>query len=232
MLDPIRVLIRHADQLIAAGAAAALAAQPDLLVVDEPPDADVLIADYDGALAWLASSRSPWIRVLVLSWRDGEAEIRHALQRGARGYVLGHCRLDELTAAVRSVGNGRPHVCPGAAKRLAQSLMRAPLTPRETEVLRLMAQGLPNKRIASRLAIALGTVKAHNQAILAKLEARSRTEASAIAEERGLLGPRLELVAREMTMTALHHAASEHAARHWAHAAHARHPHPPAAAAA
>ena len=99
-----------------------------------------------------------------------------------------------LMAAVRSVGSGRPHFCIGAAPRLAQSLMRAPLTPRETEVLRLMALGLPNKRIASRLAIALGTVKAHNQAILAKLEARSRTEATAIAEQRGLLGPPLMLV--------------------------------------
>ena len=73
--------------------------------------------------------------------------------------------------------------------------MRTPLTPRETEVLRLMALGLPNKRIASRLAIALGTVKAHIQAILAKLEARSRTEATVIAEQRGLLGPRLALAA-------------------------------------
>jgi len=231
MHDPIRVLIRHADPLIAAGAAAALAAQLGLLVVDERSDIDVLIADYDGALAWLASTRSPWTRVLVLSSRDGEAEIRHALQRGAAGYVLGNCRLDELMAAVRSVASGRPHLCTGAAQRLAQSLMRAPLTPRETEVLRLMAQGLPNKRIASRLAIALGTVKAHNQAILAKLEARSRTEASAIAEQRGLLGPRLELVARETTMTALHHAL-KHEARHRAHAAHASHSQPPAAAAA
>jgi DNA-binding NarL/FixJ family response regulator len=196
MQQPIRVLIRHADPLIAAGARAALAGQPDLSVVDA--DADVVLADYDGALARLAESASD-AGVLVLSWRDGEAEIRRALQCGARGYLLGRCSLDELAAAVRSVGNGRHHLCAGAAQRLAQSLTHAPLTPRETEVLRLMAIGLPNKRIASRLAIALGTVKAHNQAILSKLQARSRTEATAIAEQRGLLGARLALATHHPT---------------------------------
>lgn len=75
------------------------------------------------------------------------------------------------------------------------SRRRRPLTPCEAEVLQLMAIGLPNKSIACRPAIALGIVKAHNQAILAKLEARSRTEATAIAEQRGLLGPRLALAA-------------------------------------
>jgi DNA-binding NarL/FixJ family response regulator len=195
MQQPIRVLICHADPLIAAGAKAALAGEPGLSVVDAGADADVLLADYDGALAPLAGKPSPRAGVLVLSWRDGECEIRQALQRGARGYLLGPCSLDELVAAVRSVGSGRHHLCARAAQRLAQSHSHTPLTPRETEVLRLMAIGLPNKRIASRLAIALGTVKAHNQAILAKLQARSRTEATAIAEQRGLLGARLALAA-------------------------------------
>lgn len=195
MQDPIRIQIHHADALIACGAAAALADQPGLVMLNARADADVLIADYDGALAWLADLPSSRTGVLVLSWRDGEADIRHALQRGVRGYLLGRCSLDELVAAVRNVGSGRRHLCTGAAQRLAQSAMSTPLTPRETEVLRLMAIGLPNKRIASRLTIALGTVKAHIQAILAKLEARSRTEATVIAEQRGLLGPRLALAA-------------------------------------
>jgi len=195
MQDPIRVLIRHTDPLIAAGVAATLGCRPGLVLLEARPDADVLIADYDSALAWLADAPSPRTGVLVLSWRDGEAEIRLALQRGARGYLLGHCSLDELVAAVCSVGSGRRHLCAAAAQRVAQSLMCTPLTTRETEVLRLMALGLPNKRIASRLAIALGTVKAHIQAILVKLEARGRTQATVIAEQRGLLGPRLALAA-------------------------------------
>ena len=195
MQDPINVLIRHGDPLIAAGVGAALVGQPHLVMRAAVSEANVLVTDYDGALAWLGDAPSPRIGVLVLSWRDGEAEIRHALQCGARGYLLGPCGLDELVTAVRNVGSGRRHLCASAAQRLAQSVMRTPLTPRETEVLRLMAIGLPNKRIASRLAIALGTVKAHIQAILAKLEARSRTEATVIAEQRGLLGPRLALAA-------------------------------------
>jgi DNA-binding NarL/FixJ family response regulator len=195
MYDPIRVRIRHADPLIAAGTAAALAGQPGIDLRDGGSDADVLVADYDAAIVWLGDARSPRIGVLVLSWRDGEAEIRRALQCGARGYLLGRCSLDELAAAVRNVGSGRQHLCAAAAQRLAQSLRCTPLTARETEVLRLMALGLPNKRIASRLTIALGTVKAHIQAILAKLEARSRTEAAVIADQRGLLGPRLALAA-------------------------------------
>ena len=195
MQDPTRVLIRHADPLIAAGAAAVLAGQPGFAAVDAADDADLLIADHDGALAWLAAAPSPRAGVLVLSWRDGEAEIRHALLQGVRGYLCSGCSLDELVAAARQVGSGRRHLCALAAQRVAQSVMRTPLTPRETEVLRLMAVGLPNKRIASRLAIALGTVKAHVQAILAKLEARSRTEATVIAEQRGLLGQRLALAA-------------------------------------
>jgi len=193
--DPIRVLIRHADPLIAVGASAALAGRPGLVVLEARPEADVLVADYEGALAWLRDAPCPRTGVLVLSWRDGEADIRLALQRGARGYLLGHCSVDEFVAAVRNVGSGRRHLCAGAAQRVAQSLMCTPLTPRETEVLRLMALGLPNKRIASRLAVALGTVKAHTRAILAKLEARSRTEATVIAEQRGLLGSRLALAA-------------------------------------
>ena len=195
MQQPIRVLICHADPLIAAGAKAALAGQLGLSVVDAGADADVLLADYDGALSRLGDRVPRSAGVLVLSWRDGEHEIRHALRSGVRGYLLGPCSLDELVAAVRGVGSGRRHLCAGAAQRLAQSLAHTPLTPRETEVLRLMAIGLPNKSIARRLAIALGTVKAHNQAILAKLQARSRTEATAIAEQRGLLGARLALAA-------------------------------------
>jgi DNA-binding NarL/FixJ family response regulator len=191
MQQPFRVRVCHADPLIAADAKAALAGQPGLHVVDAGTHADVLLAGYDGALARLVENASAHTGVLVLTWRDGEAEIRYALHSSVRGYLLGPCSLDELAAAVRSVGSGRRHLCAGAA----QSLAHTPLTPRETEVLRLMASGLPNKRIASRLPIALGTVKAHNQAILAKLQARSRTEATAIAEQRGLLGARLALAA-------------------------------------
>jgi DNA-binding NarL/FixJ family response regulator len=206
LFRPVRVVIQHADPLVAAGAAAALAGQPGIAVLqprsDASPawsDAQVMVCDYDGGLAWLACQRSAQREgaaapgVLVVSWRDSEAEIRDALQEGVRGYLLGGCSLDELVMAVRALGRGAHHLCETAACLVAQSLTRTPLTSRETEVLRLIASGLPNKLIASRLDIAVGTVKAHTKAILAKLDAGSRTEATVIAEQRGLLGPRASL---------------------------------------
>ncbi len=207
ILRNVRVLIRHCEPLVALGLASALAGQPGIDVVEAPvdsrlplPEADVLLCDYDSGLAWLAghprraheAGPGP-AGVLVVSGRDSEAEIRDALQAGVRGYLLGGCTLAELVDAVRAVGRGAHHLCDTAARLVAQSLTRTPLTQRETEVLRLMASGLPNKLIASRLGIAIGTVKAHTKAILAKLDAGSRTEATVIAERRGLLGPRSAL---------------------------------------
>lgn len=202
---PIRVLISHREPLVAAGTAAALGGQFGIEVLPTPADAshwpaaEVVVCDYDGGLAWLSGQRGAaqggggGPGVLVVSWRDSESEIRDALQAGVRGYLLGHCSLDELITAVRVVGRGAHHLSDRAACLVAQSLTRTALTVRETEVLRLIACGLPNKLIASRLEIAIGTVKAHTKAILAKLEAGSRTEATVIAEQRGLLGPRASL---------------------------------------
>jgi DNA-binding NarL/FixJ family response regulator len=127
----------------------------------------------------------------MISRRDCEADVQRALQAGVGGYLLAGCSLDELVIAVRTVGRGGRHICDRAANVAAQSLMRTPLTAREAEVLRLMADGLSNKRIAIRLDIALGTVKAHTKAILSKLEAASRTEATAVAEQRGLIGHKI-----------------------------------------
>lgn len=205
MSRPIRVLISHREPLVAAGAAAALSGQFGIVLQPTPneaihwPAADVVVSDYDGGLAWLAGQRGAahaaagGPSVLVVSWSDSESEIRAALQAGVRGYLFGNCTLEDLVTAVRAVGRGAHHLCDRAACLVAQSLTRTPLTARETEVLRLIACGLPNKLIASRLDIAIGTVKAHTKAILAKLEAGSRTEATVIAEQRGLLGPRTTL---------------------------------------
>ena len=127
--------------------------------------------------------------VVVVTWRDSEADVHTALQAGIDGYLLGNCSLTELVDAVRAVGRGSSYVCEVAAALVAKSLTRTPLTMRESEILRLIASGSPNKLIASALNIALGTVKAHAKAILDKLGARSRTQATVIAAQRGLLGP-------------------------------------------
>lgn len=184
----VHVSIEHADPLLAEGVRQALAPAPGILLREG--EADVLVCDYETAMGRLAGRRAgDRVVPLVISRRDGEADVHLALQAGVGGYLLAGCGLDEVVLAVRTVGRGGRHLCDRAASLVAQSLLRTPLTARETEVLRLIADGLSNKQIAMRLDIAVGTVKAHTKAILAKLEAASRTEAMAVAQQRGLLGP-------------------------------------------
>lgn len=200
LFQPLRVLARHGDPLVAAGIHAALMAAPGVEVVtacvsSSFPDADVVICDYDSGMAWAHHGRlrSPAARqgpgVVVITWRDSETDVRAALQAGIGGYLFGNCGFDELVLAVRAVGRGSPYLCEVAAALVAKSLTRTPLTLRESEILRLIASGMSNKLIASDLNIALGTVKAHARTILDKLGARSRTQATVIAAQRGLLGP-------------------------------------------
>jgi DNA-binding NarL/FixJ family response regulator len=200
LFQPLRALARHSDPLLAAGINAALMSAPGIEVVTASdssalPDADVVIGDYESGMAWAqhqrfrsSAARRP-LGVVVITWRDNEADVRAALQAGIGGYLLGNCGLNELVDAVRVVGRGSPYLCEVAAALVAKSLTRTPLTVRESEILRLIASGMSNKLIASELNIALGTVKAHARAILDKLGARSRTQAIVMAAEQGLLGP-------------------------------------------
>jgi DNA-binding NarL/FixJ family response regulator len=212
LFQPLRALVRHNDPLLAAGITAALAAAPGIQVVTAAdscafPDAEVVICDYDSGMAWVHHHRlrCPAARkvpgVVAITWRDSEADVRTALQAGIGGYLLGNCPFGELVEAVRAVGRGSPYLCAVAATRVAKSLTRTPLTARENEILRLIASGMSNKSIASALNIALGTVKAHSKAILDKLGARSRTQATVIAAQRGLLGPDSPLRSVEMPPT-------------------------------
>jgi DNA-binding NarL/FixJ family response regulator len=200
LFQPLRVLARHGDPLMAAGIQAALMEAPGVEVVTTYdssafPDVEVVICDYDSGMAWARHGRlrSPAVRqgpgIIVITSRDSEADVRTALQAGIGGYLLSNCGANELVQAVRAVGRGSPYLCEVAAALVAKSLTRTPLTMRESEILRLIASGMSNKLIASHLNIALGTVKAHARTILDKLGARSRTQATVIAAQRGLLGP-------------------------------------------
>jgi DNA-binding NarL/FixJ family response regulator len=200
LFQPLRALARHNEPLLAVGINATLMAAPGIEVVTATdifsfPDADVVICDYDSGMAWAhhhrlrASAARHVPGVVVISWHDSESDVCAALQSGIGGYLLGNCGSNELVDAVRAVGRGSPYLCEAAAALVAKSLTRTPLTMRESEILRLLASGMSNKLIASELNIALGTVKAHAKAILDKLGARSRTQATVIAAGRGLLGP-------------------------------------------
>jgi DNA-binding NarL/FixJ family response regulator len=197
--DRIKVLIAHCDPLIAAGLAATLGRRRDFESVTCAPalllaegtarvrSADVIIADYDSGLRLTASVDAGRHRIMILTHSDSEAKICHALEQGARGYVLMGCSLQDLVDGLRSVHQGGIALGPQAASRIADRMKQQALTRREGDILRQMMLGLSNKAIASKLTLAVGTVKTHVKAILDKLDAASRTEAVAIAQRRGIL---------------------------------------------
>lgn len=197
---PVRVML--SEPLIAMGIAAALSDHPAIAVrvvaaeagAADVPAGAVVVADYAQGLqlarAFAGRSRQsspPAPRVLVMTGRDREHEVRLALELGVYGYLPVGCTLDELTDAVLALARGTRYLSSTAAMRMADSLGREALTLRENEVLGLLACGECNKSIARRLDIAIGTVKAHVKSIMEKLEAGSRTQAVTIASQRGLV---------------------------------------------
>jgi DNA-binding NarL/FixJ family response regulator len=206
--ENVRVLVMHQDPVMAEGLVAVLARQagltvstglePDWPIRDAPRDPselyDVVVSDYESGLSCLAQFKAAGkprcafaTRVLVLTARARESEVRKAMTAGVHGYVLQGCPLDELVRGVRSVGRGARYFCETVAQRVIESLTRVTLTTRETEVLELLQRGYCNKTIARDLGIAPGTVKAHVKGILEKLDATTRTQAVAVATERGLV---------------------------------------------
>jgi DNA-binding NarL/FixJ family response regulator len=191
----------HPDPLLCAGLAAALRQHTDIKVfvhgMDDLPLADlrvnVVIADYGNAMRLMDGEAlqplglSADARILALTSNDREADIRRAIEAGVHGYLLVGGPLDELVDAVRAVARGMRYVSLSVAQRVADSLTRATLTSREIEVLTLVTAGEPNKVIARRLNISLGTVKSHVSAVMTKLGASSRTEAARISVARGLV---------------------------------------------
>ena len=114
------------------------------------------------------------------------------MRAGAQGYLLKGASRDEIFSAIRTVAAGGSLLEPAVTARLLQNIDGAPddLTPRELEVLTLLADGLPNREIAGKLFVTERTVKFHVGSILSKLDAANRTEAARIAARRGLVEPR------------------------------------------
>jgi DNA-binding NarL/FixJ family response regulator len=201
--NPARIFIAHDDPIARAGLAATLQRYPDLEVVNAddsragqvPAEAlpDVVIADYENGVAIATQTFGQAglgevpCKVMIVTQCDREWEIRSALSRGVRGYVMSGGALDDLVSAVRAVHRGARHLCPRSAQRLAQSLSGEALTEREEEVLRLVVIGSNNKMIGRRLGIAVATVKSHLNSAFDKLQVSSRTQAICVVERRGLL---------------------------------------------
>ncbi|MCW3816348.1 response regulator transcription factor [Micromonospora sp. DR5-3] len=206
--DPIRVLIVDDHPIVRRGLRAALDADPGITVVGEAAtgaDAiaqaeaatpDVVLMDLhlgagiNGAEATrriLAHPRPP--RVLVLTTYDSDADILPAITAGATGYLLKDTEPDDLLAAIRSAAAGETVLAPAIASRLV-TRVRTPgraLTPREIQILQLVAEGHSNHGIARAMFITEATVKSHLVQVFSKLDVDNRTAAVAEGRRRGVI---------------------------------------------
>jgi NarL family two-component system response regulator LiaR len=209
---PIRILVADDHAIIRKGIAAVLEIVPDIEVVGEARDGweavaqaarlqpdvilmDLVMPELDGIAAiHRIKEHRPEARILVLTTFAGEDKIFPAIQAGALGYHLKDSRPEELVQAIRQVHRGESSLHPVIARKVLDELSRPsdrpptpdPLTPRELEVLRLVAQGLENAEIAEKLVIAEATVRAHVSHITGKLHLASRTQAALYALREGL----------------------------------------------
>src|SRR6266851_2064379 len=205
MAGKARVLVVDDHALLRTGVANIINQEPDLRVVAEAGNGVDAIAAYerhhpDVTLLDLRMpvmegveavrrirERDPQARVIVLTTYDTDDEIARALKAGAKAYVLKDISAEDLVGCIRDVLAGKTYLAPAAAAKLAEGVTRIQLTPREMAALRLMADGKPNKEIASELAISERTVKTHLGHLFSKLGVTSRTEAVKVATRRGLV---------------------------------------------
>ncbi len=156
--------------------------KPDVLILD------LRLPDVSGfEVIHQVHRELPQISILVLSNYEGSEDVRRALASGARAYLTKDASAEMLIEAILKVCAGQRYVTPAIGALLAAGVFAVELTPRELEVLRLIARGLSNRDIGERLAISANTVRIHVSRILDKLGAGDRTQAVVIAMERGLL---------------------------------------------
>jgi DNA-binding NarL/FixJ family response regulator len=149
---------------------------------------DLRLPDMSGIRA-IAAIRAefPTARVIVVTTFEGDYEVQRALAAGAFGYLLKSAPLEQLVGFIRKVHAGRKHLSPDVAENLATYLGGDPLTAREVEVLKRIAEGDRNRDIGEQLSITEDTVKVHVKRIMDKLGAKDRTQAVAIGIRRGVI---------------------------------------------
>jgi DNA-binding NarL/FixJ family response regulator len=203
--EPIRVLTVDDHDLVRKGIAAILSTEHDLALIAEAnngrdavrlfaqhrPDVtlmDLRLPDQSGEQTTRQiRAEFPDARIIALTSYDGDQDIYRALEAGVRGYLLKEMVHTEVVRAIRMVHSGKRFIPQEVSQQLSGFFPEVALTPREVEVLTLVAGGLGNKEIGDVLGTASGTVKAHVQSILSKLEAKDRTHAVTIAITRGII---------------------------------------------
>jgi DNA-binding NarL/FixJ family response regulator len=215
----VRVLIVDDDELMRAGLRGVLASDPDIEIVGEAADGrdavyragklqpdvvlmDVRMPDVDGITATRQLLEAlAETRVMILTTFEDDDYIFGALNAGASGFLLKRTRPEDLIAAIHTIAAGDSLLSPSVTSRVIERTARRPapdadrdarlaeLTPREREVLDLLAQGLSNAEIAAALVIEESTVKTHTKRILAKLGVRDRVQAVIFAYDTGLVRP-------------------------------------------
>ncbi len=187
--------VAHPDIVVSAGLVSILSRQSGFDITTDGgaaacSRADVVVTDHAGGIE-LARQRAehagPGPHILVVTSCDKEAQVRNALDAGVYGYLLQDCSADDLHDAVQRLSEGLRYLSDRVSKSIADSLTRVLLTPRESDVLQLLAGGHCNKLIARELGIGVGTVKTHIKGLLTKLDAKARTHAVVIAAQRGLV---------------------------------------------
>jgi DNA-binding NarL/FixJ family response regulator len=219
MTERVRVMLVDDDHLLRSGIRAILSSDDSIEVVDEAengrlavqrarhhrPDVvlmDVRMPDLDGitATAQLLEA-TPATKVIILTTFEIDEYILGALRAGASGFLLKRSSPEQLIAAIHTVADGEALLSPSVTRRLIEKVVAHPtlsretdprlaeITPREREVLELVAQGFSNTEIAGALTLERTTIKTHVQRILAKLGARNRVEVVILAYEWGLITP-------------------------------------------
>jgi DNA-binding NarL/FixJ family response regulator len=208
MLDamtPIRILIVDDHPIMRVGIAALISSSKEMVAVAQAGSGEEAIQQHavhrpdvtlmDLRLPGISGvetirqirQRSPDARFIVLTTYEGDEDIHQAMEAGASGYLVKGLPQEMLVAAVRRVHLGGRYLPPPVSQVLAARTRDSSLSPRERQVLELVAKGNSNKEIASTLSITEATVKCHVSVILSRLNAADRTQAVMTALQRGLI---------------------------------------------
>jgi len=204
---PITVLVADDHPLMREGIATVINAEQDMVVVAEAADGieavrlqeqvtpdvvlmDVQMPEMDGIAACIAiRARKADARIIMLSTFRGDVQVLRSVQAGAIGYLLKSKIRFDLPTAIRTVYQGRKYIPVEVAMELAAHVTDETLSAREVDVLRRVAEGHSNRRVAAQLHVTEQTVKSHMKNLMTKLSARDRTHAVMIAIRRGIIEP-------------------------------------------